>query len=170
VVEIDFTNDLAEGVGLRQGGRGRALIAGGLLVGILDILDAFIFFGLRSGASPVRILQSIAAGVLGRDAFQGGLGTAALGLFLHFVIAFLIVLVYYVASGWLRALVRRPIAWGLLYGVVAYAVMSFVVVPLSSAGAGVRLPAWPVLANGVLIHALGVGVPSALAARAARRS
>jgi hypothetical protein len=39
----------------------RALLYGALAVGILDIADAFIFFGLR-GASPFRILQSIAAG------------------------------------------------------------------------------------------------------------
>jgi hypothetical protein len=146
------------------------LLLGTLVVGVLDILDAFIFFGLRGGARPVRILQSIAAGVLGRDAYQGGLRTAALGLFLHFFIAFVIVLVYYLASGSIRTLVRRPILCGLLYGVVAYVVMTFVVVPASGAGAGVRMPAWPVLVNGLLIHAFGVGVPSALAARAARRS
>jgi hypothetical protein len=146
----------------------RPLILGALVVGTLDILDAFVFFGLRSGASPIRILQSISAGVLGADALQGGPGTAALGLLLHYVIATVIVLVYYVASGRLHALVRRPVLYGLLYGVAAYAVMTFVVVPLSAAGSGLRMPAWPVALNGVLIHAFGVGLPSALAARAAR--
>ena len=47
----------------------RALAAGTLAVGVLDILDAFIFFGLR-GAKPIGILQSIASGVLGRAAYQ----------------------------------------------------------------------------------------------------
>jgi hypothetical protein len=147
----------------------RPLILGALAVGTLDILDAFVFFGLRNGASPIRILQSISAGVLGRDAFQGGLGAAALGLLLHFFIATVIVVVYYVASGRLHALVRRPVVYGLLYGVAAYTVMNFVVVPLSAAGSGIRMPPWPVALNGVLIHAFGVGLPSALAARAARR-
>jgi hypothetical protein len=147
----------------------RPLILGALAVGTLDILDAFVFFGLRSGASPIRILQSISAGVLGRDAFQGGLGAAALGLLLHFFIATVIVVVYYIASGRLHALVRRPVLYGLLYGVAAYTVMNFVVVPLSAAGSGIRMPPWPVALNGVLIHAFGVGLPSALAARAARR-
>jgi hypothetical protein len=143
-----------------------AVLLGSLAVGVLDILDAFVFFGWR-GVSPLRILQSIAAGLLGRAAFDGGLRTAALGLLLHFFIAFVIVLVYYVASGRLSDLVRHPIRYGLLYGVAAYAVMTFVVVPLSAAGG--RLPSWPVAANGLFIHTLGVGLPAALAARAARR-
>ena len=71
----------------------KALLYGTLAVGILDILDAFIFFGLR-GARPLRILQSIAAGLLGKEAFNGGWGSAALGLAVHFFIAFVIVLVF----------------------------------------------------------------------------
>ena len=36
------------------------------------------------GATAIRILQSIAGGRLGPDAFKGGAATAALGLTLHF--------------------------------------------------------------------------------------
>ncbi|MEJ7811923.1 MAG: hypothetical protein WKG32_16040 [Gemmatimonadaceae bacterium] len=145
----------------------RALASGTLAVGVLDILDAFIFFGLR-GAAPVRILQSIAAGLLGPASFRGGASTAALGLLLHFFIAGAIVVTYYLASRRLPDLARRPLLYGPLYGLTVYAVMTFVVLPLSAAGAGAR--PLPVLINGLLIHALGVGVPSALAARAAARS
>ena len=112
-----------------------ALVAGTLTVGVLDILDAFIFFGLR-GARPVGILQSIASGVLGRAAYQGGLRTAALGLLLHFVIAFGVVATYLLATRLIPALNRRPWLYGLLYGVVVYAVMNLVVVPLSAAALG----------------------------------
>ena len=58
---------------------GQALAYGTLVVGILDGLDALIFFGLR-GAQPTRIFQGIASGLLGRSAFSGGLGTALLGV------------------------------------------------------------------------------------------
>ena len=54
---------------------------------------------------------------------------------------------------------------GLLYGVVAYAVMNLVVLPLSAAGRPTFTQ--PVLVNGLLIYNLGVGLPSALFARAA---
>ena len=146
-----------------------ALVTGTLMVGVLDILDAFIFFGLR-GARPVGILQSIASGVLGRAAYQGGLRTAALGLLLHFVIAFGVVATYLLATRLIPALNRRPWLYGLLYGVVVYAVMNLVVVPLSAAALGNGPTPLVVRVNGVLIHMFGVGLPAALvAARAGVR-
>ena len=143
------------------------VLYGTLVVGTLDALDAIVFFGLRSGARPIRIFQGIAYGLIGPAARQGGLKTAALGLFLHYFIAFGIVVTYYLVSRRVPLLTRHPVSCGLLYGVVVYAVMNLVVLPLSKVG-GPSLPAMPVLANGLLIHMLGVGLPSALFARAAR--
>jgi hypothetical protein len=148
----------------------RAIVYGTLVVGVLDAADAIVFFGLR-GTAPIRILvirifQSIAAGLLGRAAFQGGLRTAVLGACLHFLIAFVIVTTYYVASRRARILTDRPVIFGLFYGVAVYFVMNRIVVPLSAAGGG-GWPPLPVLVNGILIHALGVGLTSALFARAA---
>jgi len=140
-------------------------VYGTVTVGVLDLLDAFVFFGLRSGVRPIRILQSIAAGLLGRASFSGGWRTAALGLVLHFSIAFAIVVVFVMASRGLPLLRRHAVAAGLVYGVAVYLTMTFVVVPASAAGGGV--PSWPVAVNGVLIHMFGVGIPAALAARAA---
>lgn len=75
----------------------RAIVAGGLVVGALDILDAFIFFWVRSGVRPMRILQAIAAGLLGRDAAVSvGAGTAALGLGLHYGVIVYLVMNYVV--------------------------------------------------------------------------
>lgn len=144
---------------------GRALLWGTLIVGTADILDAFIFFGLR-GTRPVRILQGIASGLLGRDSFSGGAATAALGAVLHYFIAFAIVWVFLAASRRLPDLARRPWLYGPLYGLVVYAVMNYVVIPLSLVT--VRPKPLAVLANGLLIHMLGVGLPTALIARARR--
>ena len=141
----------------------RAILLGGLTVGILDILDAFIFFGLR-GVSAERILQAIAAGLIGRDAaVAGGVETALLGLLLHFVIATGVVATYYLVSRVLPVLIRHPIISGLLYGPVVFFVMQLVVLPLSAtAGSGKLIPSGVVLINGLMIHALGVGLPAAL--------
>ncbi len=46
----------------------------------------------------MRILQSIASGLLGASAFQGGPQTAALGALLHFFIALVAAAVYYAAG------------------------------------------------------------------------
>jgi hypothetical protein len=145
----------------------QAVLYGSLVVGTLDALDAIVFFGLRSGARPIRIFQGIAYGLIGPAARQGGLKTAVLGVCLHYFIAFGIVVTYFLVSRRVRLLTRHPVICGLLYGLVAYAVMNLVVLPLSKVG-GPSLPAMPVLANGLLIHMFGVGLPSALFARAVR--
>lgn len=139
----------------------QAIIYGGLTVGAIDLLDAFVFFYLRSGAMPVPILHSIASGLIGPAAARaGGMQTAALGFFLHFLIAFIIVTIYVAASRRLQVLTSRPVLCGIAYGVVAYFAMTYVVVPLSQARSGGRF-VLPVFINGVSIHALGVGLPSA---------
>lgn len=145
----------------------RALLFGALTVGVLDILDAFVFFGVR-GVPPLRILQAIASGVTGPEAaVAGGLGSAALGLVLHFFIAFMIVLVFYLVSRKVPLLTKYPLVTGALYGIAVYFIMTLVVVPASAIHAVRALPSLPVLVNGLLIHTFGVGIPSALFARAA---
>lgn len=137
---------------------GRALLVGTLLVGVLDLLDALVFFGLR-GAAPGRVLQAIASGLLGRAAFAGGGATMLLGVAVHFCIAGAIVGTYLAVSRRVPALRRHALLWGPLYGIAAYVVMNQVVLPLSRAATGPR--PLPVLLNGVLIHMLGVGLPAA---------
>jgi hypothetical protein len=149
----------------------RALLYGTLVVGTLDALDAIVFFGIRSGARPLGIFRGIAAGLLGPSARSGGFPTALLGVALHYVIAFLIVGTFFVASRYIRILRRAPVVTGLFYGIVAYLVMNYVVLPLSAIGRGGL--SWPpvinaVVVNGVLIHMFGVGLPSSLFARASR--
>jgi hypothetical protein len=147
---------------------GRALLYGTLVVGTLDALDAIIFFGVRSGATPQGIFRGIAAGLLGPSARSGGLATALLGVGLHYFIAFGIVSTFFVASRYIGILRRAPIVMGLIYGIAAYVVMNTIVLPLSAIGRGGL--SWPpvinaVVMNGVLIHMFGVGLPSSLFAR-----
>jgi hypothetical protein len=144
--------------------------AGGFVAGLLDIAYACGFWLIRANVKPTRILQSVAAGLLGREtATAGGLGTAALGLGLHFFIATVVAIVYYVAARSAPALWQRPWVYGSLYGVAVYGVMQYIVVPLSRAGGGggAPNPLWTTLS--ILVHAFGIGVPVALAARAALR-
>lgn len=144
----------------------QAIFRGGLVVALLDGLDAVIFFGLRSGARPIRIFQGIAAGLLGKASFSGGLRTALLGVLIHLTIATTIVAVYVTASRRLKVLTAQPVLCGMVYGIVAYLVMNLVVIPLSAIGPGGPKPL-AVVANGVLIHMFGVGLPAALFARRA---
>jgi uncharacterized membrane protein YagU involved in acid resistance len=135
---------------------------GGAVAGVLDITDAIVFLYFR-GVPPRTILQSIASGVLGADAFQGGNGTAALGLLLHFVIAFGAATVFYLACWRVRALWRYPFIGGAAYGIVVYLVMNFVVLPLSAfAVRPFQINA--AFFNLLFAHIVCVGWPIALAA------
>jgi hypothetical protein len=131
----------------------------GIAAGVGDTLLAMLVFGV----GPVRIYQSVAAGLLGRDSYQGGLASAALGMFLHFFIATTAAAVYVAASTRLRLLLEQPVLCGLAFGVAVYFFMNVVVVPLSRAaraGGGFSF-SWRLMVG----HALLVGLPIALLAR-----
>ena len=118
----------------------------------------------------MRILQSVAAGLLGKAAYEGGAGTAALGAFLHFFIALVIAADLrrrepHVAGARApgdalrsalrdrrlsRHELRRPPALG---------------VPAAPGGS----PAPVVWITGVLVHMFLIGLPIALAAKRAFR-
>jgi hypothetical protein len=137
----------------------RAIVLAGLTVGVLDILEPIVFYGLR-GVPPTRILQSVASGLLGSAAYTGGLRTAALGLGLHFLIAFAAATVYVAASLRLPTLALRPLIWGPAYGVAVYFFMNLVVLPLSAFRT--RPMSLSGLVHGLIVHILLVGLPIAL--------
>jgi uncharacterized membrane protein YagU involved in acid resistance len=135
--------------------------------GLLDIVYAIVLWGFILGGSPVKILQSIASGLLGKEAaYDGGTGTAILGLALHFFIAFLMALTYVLASRKLPVLTTRPLLMGFLYGFVLFAAMNFVIVPLSAIGW--RDMTWMGATRALFPHIFFVG--PAIAYFAARRA
>jgi hypothetical protein len=142
----------------------RAIGWGGFIGGVLDISDALLFYGTR-GVSPERLLQGIARGLLVASASQGGWATAALGLALHFLIAFSAAAVYYAVSRDVRMLRERPIVSGLLYGVAVFVFMNMIVVPLSAIHRSptAMLAFNIVSANAVLALMLFIGLPIAIA-------
>ena len=140
----------------------KAIALSCLIAGTLDISDALIFYGLR-GVSPVRILQGIAVGLIGRGAFTMGARSALLGLLLHYFIATTWATIYIFASRRLP-LSRRPFLWGGLYGLVVYIVMNYVVVPLSRIGPRPTPPPVPLI-NAIAALVFCIGIPIALIAR-----
>ena len=143
------------------------IVLGGLTAGVLDIADAFIVVSINGG-TPTRVLQTIASGLLGREAYQGGAPVAALGLALHFLIAFGAASVFFLISRAFPVVLRYAVLSGLAFGLGVWAVMYYAVLPITFHRPNV-LPAWPMLLNQLGIHALGVGLPIALFAwRSAR--
>jgi hypothetical protein len=133
----------------------KAILWGGLAAGTGDSILALVLYRVRL----TRIYQSVASGLLGQDAFSGGLGTAALGCALHFTIATAAAAAYVVASRGIPLLRQRAVPCGLAFGVAVYFFMKYLVVPLSAV---VRLTPFDPLA--MVGHAFLVGLPIALIA------
>ena len=138
------------------------VLTGGLVVGTLDLVFAMTFWAWRADLPAFRILQGVAAGLLGPAAFEGGLQTGILGLTLHFLIAMSMAVAYYAAARRWSLLWMRPVAWGTAYGLLLYVIMNVVVVPLSAATASDD-PLWVLASIGV--HAFLIGMPIALFVR-----
>lgn len=139
----------------------RAIVLTWLIVGAMDITSALIMAVAR-GSTPLRLLQFVASGLLGRRAFEGGIATAALGLSLHFLIAFGVVVIFFLASRSIAHLREHPVISGIAYGIAVYAVMNLVVLPLSAAKP--RHALVPDLIQ-IAIHMFIIGVPTALLLR-----
>jgi hypothetical protein len=141
-------------------GKGNALLAitvGGLVAGALDLTQACILFG-------AKIPLVIAAGLLGRQALQGGIATYILGVLLHFFIAFSVAAIYYAASRRLVFLKEHPLVCGLFYGAAVEVVMGYIVLPLSALHERGPYELHDVL-QGLLVHMVVVGLPISFSIR-----
>src|SRR5690606_20702806 len=85
---------------------------GGLAIGTLDLAFAWAYWQSH-GVTCARILQSVAAGVLGEASFAGGMTSATLGACLHYFIATMFVVVYRFAGRRHAGLRKHPVSCGL---------------------------------------------------------
>ncbi|QGZ95497.1 hypothetical protein [Terricaulis silvestris] len=142
-----------------------AILLGGLIAGVLDITYACVHYGLVYDIPPTRIFQSVAAGVYGGEAARaGGLTTAGVGLALHLLLTTIMAAFFVAWTRMVPALNRWSLLSGPTYGLAIFALMQFVVLPLSAAGGG-NHPEGQFLLGGLLIHAFGVGYVIALIAK-----
>ena len=134
----------------------KAIVWAGLIAGAMDITAAFVVYGFF-GATPLRILQGIASGLLGPSSYEGGIATAALGLLCHFTIAFGAATVFFLLSRKLPFLTRHFVPAGVLYGIAVYFFMGRVVIPLSRARRNSF--SLKMMIIGIVIHIFCVGLP-----------
>ena len=141
-------------------GQKSALLAigvGGLVAGTVDLLQACVLFGWD-------IPLAIAAGLLGRQAFNGGAGTYVLGVFLHFFIAFSAAAIYYGASIKLGFLEEHPLVCGLFFGGAVQEVMNLIVLPLSALHARGPYKLHDLIL-GLVVHMVVIGLPISFSVR-----
>ena len=136
-----------------------------LLAGSLDLAYACLVAPFR-GYPVTAVLQAIASGLLGPDAFTGGAGVMALGVLLHYLIIGLMALPpWWAFAKWPR-LAGAAAPLGLAYGALLYAAMNHLVVPLSAAPLEPATQ-WTRIAPELVVHMVFVGLVLALGARRA---
>lgn len=138
------------------------LLASALLVGTLDIASCSLYWALR-GVPVTRVLQGAGTWVLGSAAYSAPVG-AVVGLVVLYALATMFVAGYRLASESLPRLRQAPLRWGAIYGVVVFALMEWIVIPLSAATLSRQVDYEWMLAL-LSIHVFLIGIPCALCAR-----
>lgn len=137
---------------------GLPILVGGAIAGTLDFISAILTFG-------PGVAKAIAGGLLGRQVIQtGGALEWTLGLLLHFFIAFCAAAVYCLASRRLPFLRDHWLVCGMFYGIGAYIVMTFVVLPLCAFHFAGPYQLRGIL-QGVLAHMLIIALPISFSLR-----
>jgi hypothetical protein len=112
------------------------LLRAGLLTGVTDGLFATVLSVGFYGSTATRLFQGVASTLLGREALDGGIRTALIGVLMHFGVAFFwsaVFLLLVRRSSWICRVLMSPrgvVKAALVYGPFIWLVMSLVVIPL----------------------------------------
>lgn len=115
----------------------KTILLSWLLVGTLDITSATINFLIQGGTNPVNILVYISSAIYGPEAREiGPPSMAILGLALHYLIALIWTVIFFVLYTKIPVMSKNRLVTGILYGYFMQIIMSQVVVKLSNTAKG----------------------------------
>lgn len=138
----------------------KTILWSGLIAGILDSIAGVIVYYIYFDLNPLQVLQFIASGVYGPEAINGGVGMIIIGTLLHFLIAYVVAIIYFIAFPKITLLEKNKVLSGLLYGFGIWLVMNLLVLPSSN------IPKAPfdlgLAIVGIVWHMVLVGLPIAL--------
>jgi hypothetical protein len=112
------------------------LLRAGLLTGLVDGLFSSVLVSVFYGSTVTRLWQGVASTLVGPSAFEGGLRMAALGVLMHFGVAFGWSAVFLVLFGHFAGIRRvagsklGALKVAAMYGPLVWLVMSLMVIPL----------------------------------------
>jgi hypothetical protein len=140
-----------------------AVLLGGGIAATLDIVYACLS-NAQYSKTPLWTLQSVASGWLGSAAFASGLVGGLIGLVSHYSIVIVGAAIYFTVSQRVPVLRTQAVAFGAVFGALVYLFMNFVVLPLSAFPYKLSYPPLRLI-EGLMSHALFVGIPIALCIR-----
>lgn len=123
------------------------LVRAGFLTGVIDGLFSSILSVAAYGSTVTRLFQGVASVLIGPAALDGGASSAALGLLIHFCVAFgwSAVFLFLVRSAWMRRILESRygvLKVAALYGPFIWMVMSLILIPLVARRPPTINPRW----------------------------
>ncbi len=134
------------------------ILLGGFTAGLIDIVYPTTK-AVVAGNSPLRPWLGVASGLLGPPAREGGVGMAALGVFLHLLICVSAAFVFYFVVRAFPWFVKQWLLAGVVFGFGFLLVMNYVILPLSRIGK--PLYAGEGFLWAIVAHILMIGLPIA---------
>jgi uncharacterized membrane protein YagU involved in acid resistance len=108
------------------------------------------------------VLQYVASGVFGKEAFSGGTTMTIAGLIFHYIIALSFTTFYFIVFPYVPFLGKQKLAGGVLYGAFVWSVMNLVIVPLSNTNKSALT--WSGASLNIAILIVCIGLPISLLA------
>ena len=109
----------------------RTIFIAGLTAAALDITGAIIVYAYLLRVTTIqKLLQSVAAGALGKSSYSGGWQTAILGLLFHTLIALSFAGFYMLIYRYWTRLFSHNFIAGVIYRSFVWCVMNLLVLPV----------------------------------------
>jgi len=134
------------------------IVLGGLTSGLIDLFYASASAAFKGG-SVLQPWKGVASALLGSAARAGGVGTALLGVALHFVLTFGAAAILSLIVWRVPWFAKRPLLTGVLFGFGFLLVMNYVILPLSAIGRPIYVGQGFLTA--ILGHVIMIGLPVA---------
>lgn len=128
------------------------------IIAVVDGMAAVAMTYFLHDRSPIIVFQYIASGIIGGEAFSGGLTTAFIGVLCHFFIAAAWTLLFFIFHRSVSRLLTGKITKAIVYGILIWTGMNMIVLPLSRVSMGPRDLLQSVIGITVLIFAAGLPI------------
>ncbi|MEO6404634.1 MAG: DUF1440 domain-containing protein [Ferruginibacter sp.] len=148
----------------------KTILTAGLIAGLMDISAAIIVYAfILDLTTTQRVLQSVAAGIYGKESYKGGWQTAIIGLLLHFLIAMIFAVIFYFIYPLFKKISRNKIIQGIIYGIIVWTIMNKLVLPLSATKAPPFKWNYSLLSISIIICCVGIPIAWVTNSMRARR-
>jgi len=136
----------------------KTILLAGFLVASLDIMAAMTNFYIQTRKDPIIVLRYIASAVFGKKAAYDGSDTMmpVWGLLFHFIIAYAWTTLFFLLYLRLKFMSANRALTGIVYGVFIWAMMTRVIIPLTSLGSSPIVWKQAFIAIGILILAISM--------------